>query len=231
MRIENSITRVTVLHHKASQVMPDSYPEWQNFQFASNNHYGFFFLHTFPSAIAFKLEYALFYQFNAKITVFFIKKCSVWLLFKTLMSKGSVENDFKNWCLDVKNWRHDVKKTTWSHAQESSYTLSCKMTFPSPSRVHGNSGRVCKKLASGILVTCQVNASYYGNFDSISSVVSGIRLTLMTFDPQKKEVPRFNRCRQHRLVLLSIMPLRSQLLWKLKILLQQLCMICKERLI
>ena len=36
-----------------------------------------FFLHTFPLTIAFKLEYALFYQFYAKITVFFIKKCSV----------------------------------------------------------------------------------------------------------------------------------------------------------
>ena len=31
-----------------------------------------FFLHTFPSTIDFKLEYALFYQFNAKITVFFL---------------------------------------------------------------------------------------------------------------------------------------------------------------
>ena len=31
MRIENSVTRVTVLHHEARQVMPKSYPEWRNF--------------------------------------------------------------------------------------------------------------------------------------------------------------------------------------------------------
>ena len=33
-----------------SLVMPYSYPEWQNFQFAQNNRYGFFFLHTHPSS-------------------------------------------------------------------------------------------------------------------------------------------------------------------------------------
>ena len=33
-------------HHKACWVMPNSYPEWRNFQFAPNNHYWFFFLHT-----------------------------------------------------------------------------------------------------------------------------------------------------------------------------------------
>ena len=31
------------------------YPEWQNFQFAPNNHYKFFFLHTLSSNIVFKL--------------------------------------------------------------------------------------------------------------------------------------------------------------------------------
>ena len=129
MRIENSITRVTVRHHEVCRVMPNSYPEWQNFQFTPNNHYGFFFLHTFPSTIAFKLEiqYALFYQFYAKTNIFFIKKYSVHLLSKTLMSKlqKMVENDVKNWC----------------HARELSYTPSCKTTFPSRGRVHRNSGR------------------------------------------------------------------------------------------
>ena len=57
---ENSVTRVTVRHHE----------DW-NFQFAPKNHYGFFFLQTLPSTIAFKLEYVLFYQFDAKITTFF----------------------------------------------------------------------------------------------------------------------------------------------------------------
>ena len=49
-----------------SRMMPNSYPSPRNFQFAPNNHYGFFFLPTFPSTIAFQLKYALFYQFNVK---------------------------------------------------------------------------------------------------------------------------------------------------------------------
>ena len=46
--------------------MPNSYPERQDFQFAPNNHYGFFFLHTLPSTIAFRLEYVFVYQFYAE---------------------------------------------------------------------------------------------------------------------------------------------------------------------
>ena len=57
VRIENSVTRVTVRHHKAWRVMLNIYPEWWNFQFAPNNNYGFFFLHTLPSTIAYRLEY------------------------------------------------------------------------------------------------------------------------------------------------------------------------------
>ena len=81
--IENSVTRVTVRHHKASvtrvtvrhhetcRVMPNSYPSDRNFQFAPTNHYGFFFLPTLHSTIAFRLEYVLFYECYAKITTFF----------------------------------------------------------------------------------------------------------------------------------------------------------------
>ena len=68
--IENSVTRVTVRHHKACRVMPNSYPQWRNFQFEPNNFYRFFFLHTFLSTVAFRLEYVMFYQFNAKTTTF-----------------------------------------------------------------------------------------------------------------------------------------------------------------
>ena len=71
MRIENSVTRVT------ASCMPNSYPEWRKFQFASNNHYKFFFLHTLPSTTV--INYALFYQFCVKISTFSIKKCSVQL--------------------------------------------------------------------------------------------------------------------------------------------------------
>ena len=46
VQIENSITRVTV-RHEACWVMPNSYPERWNFQLALNNHYQFFFWHTF----------------------------------------------------------------------------------------------------------------------------------------------------------------------------------------
>ena len=112
-------------------------PEWQNFQFALRNHYGFFFLHTLPSTIAFRLEYVLFNHFYAKITTVFIKKSLVWLLFYTLMSKCLAESD-------VKMSKITSKSTYWHHARHP----SCKTTFPSPGQVHGNPGRVCKKSLS-----------------------------------------------------------------------------------
>ena len=49
--IENSVMRVTVRHHGTCRVMQNSYPEWKNFQFAPNNRYRFFFLHTFDDCI------------------------------------------------------------------------------------------------------------------------------------------------------------------------------------
>ena len=61
----------------ASQGLPsdaEQLPEWQNFQFAPKNLYGFFFLHTLPSTSAFRLEYVLFYQFYTKITIFFYQE-------------------------------------------------------------------------------------------------------------------------------------------------------------
>ena len=68
--IENSITRVTVRRSGKPRVAKHL-PERRNFQFAPKNHYGFVFLHTLPSTIAFRLEYVLFYQFYAKIATFF----------------------------------------------------------------------------------------------------------------------------------------------------------------
>ena len=58
----------------ASRGLPsnaEQLPECRNFQLTPKNHYGFFFLHTLPSTIAFRLECVLFYQFYAKITTFF----------------------------------------------------------------------------------------------------------------------------------------------------------------
>ena len=77
VRIENFVMRVTVWYHEARYVMPNSYPEWLNFHFTPNHHYWFFFLHTLSLTNVFKLEYALFYQFYAKMGTFFIKKCSL----------------------------------------------------------------------------------------------------------------------------------------------------------
>ena len=86
--------------------MPNNYPEWRNFPFAPNNHYGFFFLHKLPLTIAFKLEYALFYEFVAKITQYAVKKCSVRLLLMTLTWERLAEID---------GWRQN-KITSWPHA-------------------------------------------------------------------------------------------------------------------
>ena len=148
VRIENFVTRVTVRHHEACRVMPNSYPEWRNFQFEPNNHYRFFFLHTLPSTIAFRLEYVLFYQLYAKITTFFsIKKRSVRLLGRRLV-----------WRKLTRKWRQDVKDDVSTSEMMSNVKIviltsctrvvlhpSCKTTFPSPGRVHENPGRVCKK--------------------------------------------------------------------------------------
>ena len=66
LRIEKSVTTATVQHREACRVMPSSYPERRDFRFAPNNRYGFFFLHTIPSTIAFRLEYVFVYQFYAE---------------------------------------------------------------------------------------------------------------------------------------------------------------------
>ena len=84
LQIENSVTRVTVRHHEACRVMPNSYAERRNFQFAPNNHYRFFFLHTVPSTIVYlNLDVRYFINFTLIWVQVSIKKCSVWLLSTT----------------------------------------------------------------------------------------------------------------------------------------------------
>ena len=133
--IENSVTRVTVCH----------LAEWRNFQFEPNNHHRFFFLHTLLSTIAFRLEYVLFYQFYAKITIFFRSRN---VQFGSSLI-GDVETFGKN-CRenDVMTSKHKNRHTDVMH--ESSYTHSCKMTFPSPGR---NSCPVCKNIQTGLQTT------------------------------------------------------------------------------
>ena len=100
VRIENSVMRVTVRHHKACTAMPKSYLERWNFHFTPNNHYGFFFLHACFLTLAFKLKYVL-----------SVKQFSVRLLSATFTSKRLAENDVKT----------DAKKTSWHHERGSSY--------------------------------------------------------------------------------------------------------------
>ena len=86
VRIKNSVTRVSRDAKQLSRVT----------EFSIGTEKPLWILFTFPSTIAFKLEYALLDQFYAKITKFFIKKCSVRLLSKTLTSKRLAENYIKN---------------------------------------------------------------------------------------------------------------------------------------
>ena len=90
VRIENSVTRVTVQHHETSwTVIRVTY-----FQFTPNNHYRFFFLHTLPSTIVFKLEYALFYQFYLEITTFKIKFYGMHTIAEWLLSYNVTSTSF-----------------------------------------------------------------------------------------------------------------------------------------
>ena len=121
-------------------------PEWRNFQFAWKNHYGFFFLHTLPSTIAFRLEYVLFYQFYTKITTFFdqAKFGTAPLLYV----------DIDMWRKLMWKWRQHVKNDVKTIILISCTRVvlhpSCKTTFPSPSWIHGNPSRVCKKSFASI---------------------------------------------------------------------------------
>ena len=133
MRIENPVTRVTTRHHEVCWLMPNSYPEWRDFQFAPHNHYGFFFLYTFPLTSAFKLKYVLFYQFNFK----FLHLRPRNLRFVSYL-----------WCCRQKVWRKMTsKKTSWHPARKSSCTHLCKTTFSCTGQWCGNAFEVCKNVA------------------------------------------------------------------------------------
>ena len=88
-------------------------PEWRNFQFAPKNHYGFFFLHSLPSAIAFRLQYVLFYQVYAKITTFFDQE-----KFGTApLLYVHVETFGEKWRQELKNDVITSKSSYWRHAR------------------------------------------------------------------------------------------------------------------
>ena len=92
--IGNSVTRVTVRYHDPSRVMPNSYPSDGIFNLHRRTAKDSFSC-ILPSTIAFRLEYVLFYQFYAKITIFFDHEKTVRLLSYTLTSKRLAETDMK----------------------------------------------------------------------------------------------------------------------------------------
>ena len=102
----------------------NSYPEWRDIQFAPNNHYGFFFLHTLASTIAFRLEYVLVcrnnYIFQKEKCLVRFLRCWRWNDWQKLTSawRQTMQNDVKT-----------SESTSWHHAQESSYTPS-SLTLP-----------------------------------------------------------------------------------------------------
>ena len=127
----------------ASRSLPsdaEQLPEWRNFQFAPKNYYGLFFLHTLPSTIAFRLEYVLFYQFYAKITTFFDQE-----RFGTAaLLYVDVETFWRKKTSTCQKWRQNVKIVILTSCKRVVLHPSCKTTFPSPGRVHGNPCRVRK---------------------------------------------------------------------------------------
>ena len=55
VQIENSVTRVTVRHHGAWQVMPNSYHKWQDFSIRTKQPLWILFLAYSSLVIAFKV--------------------------------------------------------------------------------------------------------------------------------------------------------------------------------
>ena len=76
--IENSVTRVTVQHRETCRVMPNSYPEQRDFQFATNNHYGFFFLHTLFRQFHLGLNMYSFINFMQSKNSYIFQSRNVW---------------------------------------------------------------------------------------------------------------------------------------------------------
>ena len=118
-------------------------PEWLNFQSVPHNHYGFFFLHTLPSTLAFRLEYVLFYQCYDKIATFFDQE----KFGMAPLLYVDVEIFRENWRANDINTskmtsKRQNRRTDIMH--ESRLKPSCKTTFLNPGQVHANPGRVCK---------------------------------------------------------------------------------------
>ena len=142
MRIENSVTRITVRHRVACRtVIPID---------------GIFLSHrtttvdSFSCILFLRLDYVLCYSLLCRNNYIFQSRnvwfgsylrcwrCNFWRKMTSIwrqhmQNKQNMQNDVKT-----------SQSTSWHNARESSYT-SCKTTYRSPGWVHGNSGRVWKK--------------------------------------------------------------------------------------
>ena len=83
VRIENSVTWVTLWHHGAMPSDVEQLSRVTEFSFEPYNHYRFVLFHTVLSTIAFRLEY-VFYQFYAK-KLHFVQLLSYKLMLKHLV--------------------------------------------------------------------------------------------------------------------------------------------------
>ena len=136
VRIENSVTRITVRHREACRTVIPIYGIFHSHRTTT--------VDSFSCILFLRLEYVLFYSILCRNNYIFQSR-DVWF--------GSYLRCWRCnfWRKMISTWRqnmlNDIKmsqSTSWHNARESSYT-SCKTTFPSPGWVHGNSGRVWKK--------------------------------------------------------------------------------------
>ena len=113
----------------ACRVMSKSYPKWQNFQF-TRNHDGFFFLHTLPlTSISIIVS-----RFMLKYLHFFVKKCSVYLLYlqhwhcnvwlkMTQKLTSKCQKDLmKTWKCIERLCENDTAKPLWAWKQMEKYS-------------------------------------------------------------------------------------------------------------
>ena len=140
MLIENSVTRVTVLHHEACQVMPNSYPSDGIFNLHRRTIMDSFSCILFLRQLHLDLNMCFLYQFYAKITTFFDQEkfSTAPFLYVDVETFGRNrrENDIKN----------DVKIVILTSCTRAVLHHSCKTTFLSPRQGHRNPGRVCKNV-------------------------------------------------------------------------------------
>ena len=127
---ENSVMRVTVRHHKACRVMPNSYPSNGIFNLHLTIIMDSFSCILFLRQLHLDLNMCCFINFTLKYLHFSIKKSLVRLLSYMLTSKRLAKLMWK-WRQDVKN---EVKIVILTSCTRVVLHLSCKTTFPSPSR-------------------------------------------------------------------------------------------------